>query len=156
AVPSFTGVALQVFDSSEQITASQGDSASPQSFVVPPAQTPLPSQDSSIVQNTPSSQSASLRRRRDAALADVAKLVNLYDERDILIVGHTDAVGDAAYNQRLSERRAVLVKQYFIDNFEISPERLQIEGKGEQDPINSNATADGRNANRRVEVVILD
>jgi outer membrane protein OmpA-like peptidoglycan-associated protein len=90
------------------------------------------------------------------ALASVAKLVTLYDARDVLIVGHTDAVGDAAYNQRLSERRAALVKQYFIDKFEISPDRLQIEGKGEQDPINSNATADGRNANRRVEVVILD
>ncbi|MEZ5931317.1 MAG: OmpA family protein [Alphaproteobacteria bacterium] len=90
------------------------------------------------------------------ALASVAKLVDLYDGRDVLIVGHTDAVGDAAYNQRLSERRAALVKQYFVDNFKISPDRLQIEGKGEQDPINSNATADGRNANRRVEVVILN
>lgn len=90
------------------------------------------------------------------ALASVAQLVDLYDRRDIVIVGHTDAVGDAGYNQQLSERRAILVKQYFVDNFGISAERLQVEGKGEQDPISSNATADGRNANRRVEVVILD
>lgn len=91
-----------------------------------------------------------------SALANVAKLVDLYGQRDILIVGHTDAVGDATYNQRLSERRAALVKKYFIDEFEISEDRLKIEGKGEQDPIDSNATADGRNANRRVEVVILN
>ena len=90
------------------------------------------------------------------ALASVAMLVDLYGQRDVLIVGHTDAVGDAGYNQQLSERRAALVKQYFVDNFQISPERFQVEGKGEQDPISSNATAYGRNANRRVEVVILD
>ncbi len=90
------------------------------------------------------------------ALSNVARLVNLYDQRDVLIVGHTDAVGDAGYNQRLSERRAELVREFFVENFEISAARLQIEGKGEQEPINTNATADGRNANRRVEVVILD
>ncbi len=90
------------------------------------------------------------------ALASVAKLVDIYGESAVLIVGHTDAVGDASYNQQLSERRAALVKKYFVENFEISADRLQIEGKGEQDPITSNATADGRNANRRVEVVILE
>ena len=90
------------------------------------------------------------------ALASVAKLVDIYDESPVLIVGHTDAVGDAGYNQQLSERRAALVKKYFVENFEIDASRLQIEGKGEQDPITSNATADGRNANRRVEVVILE
>ena len=89
-------------------------------------------------------------------LADVAKLVDLYGQRDILIVGHTDAVGDATYNQDLSERRATLVKEFFIEEFQIDENRLQIEGKGEQEPISSNATADGRKANRRVEVVILN
>lgn len=90
------------------------------------------------------------------ALTDVAKLVDLYGQRDILIVGHTDAVGDAAYNQDLSERRAALVKAFFIEEFQIDESRLQIEGKGEQQPISSNATANGRKANRRVEVVILN
>lgn len=89
-------------------------------------------------------------------LTDVAKLVDLYSQRDILIVGHTDAVGDANYNQDLSERRAALVKEFFVEQFQINENRLQIEGKGEQEPISSNATADGRRANRRVEVVILN
>jgi len=90
------------------------------------------------------------------ALASVAKLVDLYDGRDVLIIGHTDAVGDAGYNQQLSERRAALVKQFFVERFDINSSRLQIEGQGEENPITSNATADGRDANRRVEVVILN
>lgn len=90
------------------------------------------------------------------ALSSVAKLVDLYDGRDVLIIGHTDAVGDAGYNQQLSERRAALVKDFFVERFEISKDRLRIEGQGEKNPISSNATADGRDANRRVEVVILN
>jgi len=90
------------------------------------------------------------------ALSSVAQLANIYDNREILIIGHTDAVGDASYNQELSERRAELVKSFFVEEFEIDAERLKIEGQGEQSPITSNATADGRNTNRRVEVVILN
>jgi OmpA-OmpF porin, OOP family len=63
-------------------------------------------------------------------------------------------MGDAAYNRQLSERRAELVKQFFIDNFELPPDRLSTEGVGEARPIASNATAQGRRANRRVEVLI--
>lgn len=91
-----------------------------------------------------------------AALANVADLVNLYEDRDVLIVGHTDAVGDADYNQQLSERRAALVKTFFVENFQIDAGRVDIEGMGEQKPITSNATLNGRKANRRVEVVILN
>lgn len=90
------------------------------------------------------------------ALSDVAELAAIYEGRDILIIGHTDAVGDATYNQQLSERRAALVKSFFVDEFAIDAERVKVEGQGEQNPITSNATADGRSTNRRVEVVILN
>lgn len=89
-------------------------------------------------------------------LSSVAELVDLYDGRDVLIVGHTDAVGDAGYNQQLSERRAALVKAFFVENFDVEDARVQIEGKGEQSPISTNATVEGRDANRRVEVIILN
>lgn len=89
-------------------------------------------------------------------LAKVAEMVDLYDDRDVLIVGHTDAVGDDGYNQELSERRADLVKDYFIKEFEIGTNRLSAEGQGEQRPLTSNATAEGRDINRRVEVIILN
>ena len=68
----------------------------------------------------------------------------------------SDAVGDAAYNRQLSERRAELVKQFFVDNFELSADQLTIEGLGEARPIASNATPQGRRANRRVDVLILN
>ena len=89
-------------------------------------------------------------------LAKVAELIGTYDDRQVMIIGHSDAVGDAAYNQRLSERRAELVKQFFVDNFDIDPARLATEGLGETRPIASNATLEGRRANRRVEVLILN
>jgi outer membrane protein OmpA-like peptidoglycan-associated protein/predicted nucleic acid-binding Zn-ribbon protein len=89
-------------------------------------------------------------------LAKVAELIGMYDNRRVLIIGHSDAVGDAAYNKQLSERRAELVKQFFVDNFELADEQLSTQGLGEARPIASNATPDGRQANRRVEVLILN
>lgn len=89
-------------------------------------------------------------------LAKVAELINMYEDRRIHIVGHTDALGDAAYNKTLSERRAGLVKEFFVDNFGVDEARLSTEGMGEALPIASNATPAGRRANRRVEVLILD
>ena len=89
-------------------------------------------------------------------LAKVAELISVYDDRKVLIVGHTDAVGDAAYNKQLSERRAELVKQFFVDNFEVEEDRLSTQGFGEARPIASDATGEGRRANRRVEVLILN
>jgi flagellar motor protein MotB len=89
-------------------------------------------------------------------LAKVAELINMYGDRKVHIVGHTDALGDAVYNKTLSERRAGLVKEFFVDNFDVEETRLSTEGVGEARPIASNATLAGRRANRRVEVLILD
>ena len=74
----------------------------------------------------------------------------------MLLVGHTDGIGDASYNKTLSERRAGLVKQFLVENFDLEDERLLVEGHGEQRPIASNGTKAGREANRRLEVVILN
>jgi chemotaxis protein MotB len=96
---------------------------------------------------------------RDTAhdsLARVAELINLYKDQPVLIIGHTDTIGAQNYNQTLSERRAGLVRQFFIDHFDVAAARLSTQGMGEQEPIASNATAAGRRANRRVEVLILN
>jgi outer membrane protein OmpA-like peptidoglycan-associated protein len=90
------------------------------------------------------------------ALAKVAELISLYPDRQVLIVGHTDGIGDAGYNKSLSERRASLVRRFLVENFDIAGDRLRIEGHGEQRPLASNATPAGREANRRVEVVLLN
>jgi outer membrane protein OmpA-like peptidoglycan-associated protein/predicted nuclease with TOPRIM domain len=89
-------------------------------------------------------------------LAKVAELISIYDDRQVLIIGHSDANEDAADNQQLSERRAELVKQIFVENFEVAADRLSTDGFGEARPIASNATPEGRRANRRVEVLILN
>jgi outer membrane protein OmpA-like peptidoglycan-associated protein len=91
-----------------------------------------------------------------ATLVKVAELIGMYDNRQVLIMGHSDADGDTAYNRQLSERRAELVKRIFVDYFEIAADRLSTEGLGEARPIASNATPQGRRANRRVEVLILN
>lgn len=71
-------------------------------------------------------------------------------------MGHTDSIGEASYNQTLSQRRAELVKQFFVDNFDIQDQRLQTQGRGEAQPIASNQTVEGRQANRRIDVLILN
>jgi outer membrane protein OmpA-like peptidoglycan-associated protein len=87
-------------------------------------------------------------------LVKLAELIGLYDNRQVLIVGHSDALGDAAHNRQLSERRAEVVKQFLVENFGFAADRLSTEGLGEAHPIASNETPDGRRANRRVEVLI--
>lgn len=73
----------------------------------------------------------------------------------IKIVGHTDSDGDAAANKTLSEKRAEAVKNYLRYKFNIEGERIVTEGKGEESPIASNSTADGKAKNRRVEFIKL-
>ncbi|MBN1363240.1 MAG: OmpA family protein [Syntrophaceae bacterium] len=69
----------------------------------------------------------------------------------VVLEGHTDDVGSAVYNQKLSERRADSVRQYLIKNFGIEDSRLKIAGFGKSRPIFSNDTEGGRQNNRRVE-----
>lgn len=81
-----------------------------------------------------------------------AKL-NKFPKATAVIAGHTDNVGSAAYNQKLSERRANAVKNYFIDKHGVAASRLNSAGYGESKPVASNKNAEGRNKNRRVESV---
>lgn len=69
------------------------------------------------------------------------------------IIGHTDNVGPAAENQRLSKQRAEEVRAILVD-FGVSPGRLRAYGRGEDEPVASNLTPEGRARNNRVEIVI--
>jgi len=77
----------------------------------------------------------------------------LKEEGDISIVaaGFTDSIGSAEYNMKLSLRRAEAVRDYLVKGG-IAPSRIKVEGFGKNDPVASNATADGRAQNRRVEL----
>jgi len=70
-----------------------------------------------------------------------------------VIEGHTDNVGSDKSNLALSQRRANAVRDYIIKNFKIDRKRLAAKGYGESKPIADNATAEGREQNRRIEAV---
>jgi outer membrane protein OmpA-like peptidoglycan-associated protein len=89
----------------------------------------------------------------DTTMDKLADVVVRYGKTTLTIVGHTDNVGSNDYNQKLSERRAHAVAQYF-EGKRVNPLRLAISGKGETQPIASNASDGGRQANRRVEIYV--
>ena len=86
-------------------------------------------------------------------LQQLASSLEKYPNSDILIVGHTDSVGTEAYNNDLSQRRA-LAAQSYLQSLGVPASRLQATGRGESEPIQSNDTDAGRAQNRRVEIAI--
>jgi len=95
------------------------------------------------------------RIKTDAAvnLKNLAASLDKYPNSSLLIVGHTDAVGSADYNQTLSERRARSTATY-LSGQGVAVTRLQTLGRGETEPVASNDTEQGMQKNRRVEVAI--
>ena len=97
--------------------------------------------------------------RKDAAieLAKILEILNKYPVIELDIVGHTDSFGPAAYNERLSARRAASTKQWLVDRG-ISSDRITTSGYGEKRPINDCATKkctkEQHNQNRRTEFLI--
>jgi len=87
-------------------------------------------------------------------LDDVARVLGQYDRTYIDIYGHTDAIGSDAYNQGLSERRAVAVADYLVTHG-VKGARIATRGFGKTQPVANNATEEGRAANRRVEIKIV-
>jgi outer membrane protein OmpA-like peptidoglycan-associated protein len=76
--------------------------------------------------------------------------------RRFLLAGHTDDLGDPAYNRALSLRRAMAARQYLIDEYGIEPDRLESEGFGDAQPRNRDATPEARKANRRVVLEMVE
>jgi outer membrane protein OmpA-like peptidoglycan-associated protein len=83
-------------------------------------------------------------------LADYLKTIPAFS---LTLEGHTDSQGDDDYNLKLSEKRAISVKKYLV-NKGVEESRIKAVGYGETKPIADNATAEGRNKNRRVEFII--
>ncbi len=86
-------------------------------------------------------------------IGNLAEVLKKYPDIKIEIQGHTDNVGAAKYNEKLSQRRADAIKKYLADKFGIEASRLTAKGYGLTKPIASNATKAGRQNNRRVEAV---
>jgi outer membrane protein OmpA-like peptidoglycan-associated protein len=87
-------------------------------------------------------------------LRSLAASLGKYPNTELMIVGHTDAVGTSQYNQTLSQRRASASSSYLAGQG-VSAARLKAVGRGETEPLATNDTEGGRQANRRVEIAIF-
>ncbi len=97
--------------------------------------------------------SAELKPEARTNLRNLALSLDQYPGTQILIVGHTDAVGGSDYNQQLSERRSQSAKDYLVLQG-VASSRTATEGLGEEEPVASNDSDEGRAQNRRVEIAI--
>jgi len=89
-----------------------------------------------------------------SVLDSVALVLKEYDKTLVVVAGHTDSDGAAAFNEELSERRAQSVSGYLVSQ-SILPVRLETVGFGERQPIADNHSAAGKQLNRRVEITLL-
>ena len=94
-----------------------------------------------------------IRPESTPTLKEIAAMLTEHPELKLLIEGHTDNVGAAAANQSLSEKRAAAVRQSLVDGFGVDGARLTTKGLGATRPVGPNDTVEGRQNNRRVELV---
>lgn len=97
--------------------------------------------------------SATLKAESAAKLDNLVAFLNEYPQANVEVVGYTDTSGAAAYNQKMSEKRAESVANALVEKG-IDASRIQARGEGENNPIASNDTLEGRQQNRRVEVIV--
>jgi len=114
--------------------------------------------DNDIILNMPSNitfdvDKYALKDQFIPTLDSVVLVLNKYDKTLVTVEGHTDSTGSDAYNQKLSENRALSVSNYLL-NKGIKQQRLAAIGKGETEPVADNNTENGRALNRRVEITL--
>lgn len=97
--------------------------------------------------------SATIRPESTPTLEKIGEMLKKHPELKLEIDGHTDNTGNAAANQKLSEARAAAVKTYLMTSYKVDAARLAAKGFGASKPIASNDTPEGRQQNRRVELV---
>jgi len=97
--------------------------------------------------------SAVIDKKYYPEIEKIAKILKNNKHLKIKIEGFTDSIGDAKYNKILSLKRANALRKILVYKYKINPARIRIYGFGESHPIASNATAEGRRLNRRIEIV---
>lgn len=97
--------------------------------------------------------SAKIKTGFYSTMDKLSRVLNQYRKTHLTIIGHTDSTGTDSYNQDLSLRRANAVQQYLLSR-NVIPERLDTLGRGESEPRAGNDTAQGRQLNRRVEILV--
>ena len=97
---------------------------------------------------------ASLKRGAEATVRRISSVLKQYPDHKISIEGYTDSTGTDAFNQQLSENRAAAVRNVLVAGG-LDSSAISVHGYGKSSPVATNATPDGRQQNRRVEVVVL-
>jgi len=87
-------------------------------------------------------------------IENLAEFMKQFPETATTVEGHTDSVGNATYNQKLSERRAGAVRDTLVNKFGVEANRVNAVGYGKERPVADNATSEGRAINRRVEASV--
>jgi len=87
-------------------------------------------------------------------IENLAEFMKQYPQTATTVEGHTDSVGNAAYNQKLSERRASAVRDTLVNQYGVEADRINAVGYGKERPVADNATSEGRAINRRVEASV--
>lgn len=100
------------------------------------------------------SASAEVRPENYSLLTKLQRVIREFPDASITVNGHTDSRGNAEYNQSLSQRRAIAVREYLLANMALSADRISARGHGESQPIATNDTEEGRALNRRIDVVL--
>jgi outer membrane protein OmpA-like peptidoglycan-associated protein len=98
--------------------------------------------------------SSRLATEHETILSGVQRSLAEFPEANIIIEGHTDSFGSDASNQTLSQARAESVLQFLLANTPIAPSAIQALGYGESQPVANNETPEGRQRNRRIDIVI--
>lgn len=98
--------------------------------------------------------SAEIRPELFSLLTKLQRVLREFPDAPVLVEGHTDSQGNDDANRALSQRRAIAVREHLLANMPISSTRISAVGRGEDRPIATNDTAEGRERNRRIEVVL--
>ncbi|MDP2854234.1 MAG: OmpA family protein [Smithellaceae bacterium] len=99
---------------------------------------------------------SSIKKNAFTDINDLVAVMKQYTDLNVTIEGHTDSKGSAAYNKKLSQRRADAIKKYMVEKGGIDAKRLNAKGFGLEKPVASNATKEGRAKNRRVEAATAE
>jgi OOP family OmpA-OmpF porin len=99
---------------------------------------------------------SSIKKNAFSDINDLVAVMKQYTDLNVTIEGHTDSKGSAAYNKKLSQRRADAIKKYMVEKGGIDAKRLNAKGFGLEKPVASNATKEGRAKNRRVEAATAE
>ncbi|GAB3240434.1 OmpA family protein [Hymenobacter seoulensis] len=98
---------------------------------------------------------AEIKSTATRALSEIsASIARRYRGKEVQVMGFADSRGDKSYNRELSAKRAAAVKDWLVKNGQVAADKVSIEPMGESAPAASNATAAGRQENRRVEIAV--